>query len=307
MSGTVVVLGVFNADTTYRATRLPRMGETIHGTAFALGPGGKGANQAVAAAKAGGETHFITRLGADTFADTAHAMWAEAGVIPAATIDADQNTGAALIFVEDGSGDNCIVIAPGAASKMDESDVNSRVELIEKADVFVTQLEQPLAAARRGLEVARAGGTITVFNPAPAMDLSDAVLALCDYITPNETEAETLTGIAVSDLATAEAAGRALIARGCGAAVMTLGGDGALLVDAHGVTHVPAMAVGDVVETTGAGDAFNGGFAVGLAEGLVARDAARFASAVAGISVTRPGAAPSMPTRTEIDAALRDA
>ena len=304
MSGEVVVLGVFNADTTYRAERLPRMGETIHGIGFALGPGGKGSNQAVAAAKAGGRTHFITRLGADTFADMAREMWAAAGVVPEATVDPETNTGAALIFVEDGTGDNCIVIAPGAAAKMDASDLNTRAELIETAAVFVTQLEQPLEAAMRGLEIAKGAGTITVFNPAPAMELPDALYPLCDYITPNETEAETLTGVEVTDRETAEKAAQVLMDRGCGAVLMTLGEKGALLVDADGAHHVPIMSAGDVVETTGAGDAFNGGFAVGLAEGLSPREAARFASAVAAISVTRAGAASSMPSRDEVDALL---
>ncbi|MEM9971793.1 MAG: ribokinase [Pseudomonadota bacterium] len=305
MAGKIVVMGVFNADTTYRAERLPRMGETIHGTAFVLGPGGKGSNQAVAAAKAGGDVHFITRLGNDAFGEMAKDIWRGAGVTAEATVMPGQNTGAALIFVEDSSGDNCIVIAPGAAAEMDAVDTENRRDLVNSAAVFLTQLEQPLEAAAHGLAMAKKAGAVTILNPAPAEELPDSLYAHCDYITPNETEAETLTGVAVTDRGSAEAAGRVLLERGVGAAVLTLGENGSLLVTTDGSRHAPIFHAGAVVETTGAGDAFNGGFAVALAEGLSAVDAMRFGSAVAGLSVTKAGAAPSMPTRAEIDTLLK--
>lgn len=297
----IVILGSFFADTTYRAARLPRMGETLQGKSFALGPGGKGSNQAVAAGRLGGDVSFITRLGRDAFADMARGVWAGAGVKPVVIEDLESHTGAACIFVEDGSGDNAIIIAPGAVGRMSVADVEAQAGLISQASVFVVQLEQPLDAARKGLEMARAAGARTILNPAPARALDNEILALVDFLTPNETEAELLTGMTVTNLAEAERAADALMARGVGAVVMTLGERGALY-RAKGVSIlVPARAAGPVVETTGAGDAFHGGFAVGLAEGASVDVAVRFGVAVAGISVTRAGAAASMPMRAEVE------
>lgn len=300
----IVILGIFVADTSYRAERLPKMGETILGTSFVLGPGGKGSNQSVAAAMAGGRTHFITRLGRDAFADIARATWAKGGVIAEVTEDADSYTGAAFIFVDSATGNNAIIVAPGAAGRVSAADVDARADLIRSASVFVTQLEQPIPAARRGLEIARAAGVTTILNPAPAAALDDAILALCDYITPNETETEALTGLPVTNLAEAETAAQALLARGVGAVVITLGANGAYYRDGGQSLHQPVISAGPVVETTGAGDAFNGGFAVALSEGMPIAEALRFGCATAGISVTRPGTAPSMPSRAEIAALL---
>lgn len=303
----IVILGIFVADTTYIAPRLPQMGETILGSGFALGPGGKGSNQAVAVAKSGGDAHIITRLGRDDFAKIAHGVWANAGVKPAVIEDQDSYTGAAMIFVHAGSGDNAIIVSPGAAGRISPEDVALHSALIQRAGIFITQLEQPMAAAFAGLKLARAHGVTTILNPAPAAALSDEMIGLCDIITPNETEAEALTGIAVHDIASAEAAGDALIARGAGAAVLTLGEKGVLYRDALGTSlHIPAFSFGAVVETTGAGDAFNGGFATALAEGQPIEDALRFGCAVAGLSVTRAGAAASMPSRAEVEAALQN-
>ncbi|MCB6177419.1 ribokinase [Rhodobacter sp. Har01] len=304
----IVILGIFVADTSYRAVRMPKMGETILGQSFALGPGGKGSNQAVAAAKAsagaGGAVHFVTRLGKDDFAAIARTTWDRAGVTPEVTEDAASYTGAAFIFVDAATGNNAIIVSPGAAARISVEDVEARAALIRGASVFVTQLEQPVPAARRGLEIARAAGVRTILNPAPAAALDDALLALCDVVTPNETEAEALSGVAVTDVASAERAADALLARGVGAVVVTLGGNGALYRDRRQSVHVPVISAGPVVETTGAGDAFNGGFAVALAEGRDVIQAVRFGCATAGISVTRPGTAPSMPSRAEIDALL---
>ena len=304
MARDIVVLGVFAADTTYRADRAPRMGETILGNAFTLGPGGKGSNQSVAAAKAGGSTHLITRLGADTFASLAHKTWSEAGVTPHVIEDPSNHTGAAYIFIEEATGDNAIIICPGAAGGISTEDIDANLALITGAAVFMTQLEQPIDAALSGLRAARKAGVTTILNPAPAADLPAEIFSLCDYITPNESEAEGLTGITVTDIASAETAGRALLDKGVKSALLTLGAEGALLVGETGTTHIPAVAAGPVIETTGAGDAFNGGFAVGLSEGLSAEDAARMGCATAGISVTRPGAAASMPSRAEIQTVL---
>ncbi len=303
--GHIAILGVFVADTTYRADRAPKLGETILGNSFALGPGGKGSNQAVAAARAGGDVHFVSKLGKDVFADMAFSIWADAGVTPAVAQPDGASTGAAYIFVEEASGDNAIIICPGAAATIAPADVEAEAALIGSANVFITQLEQPIDAAFRALEIAKAGGATTILNPAPAADLPDAIFPLCDYVTPNESETEALTGLPVTDVASAEAAARVLIDKGVGTALITLGENGALLCTAEGSVHVPALSAGPVVETTGAGDAFNGGFAVALSEGMTPLDAVRFGAATAAISVTRPGTAPSMPTRDEIDALLK--
>lgn len=300
----IVILGIFVADTAYRAKRIPLIGETILGETFNLSPGGKGSNQAVAAAKAGANTYMITRLGKDTFADMALDIWQKAGVTPAITQHDDSYTGAACIFIEAESGNNAIIVTPGVAGEIDNSDIDRNAALIAEADIFITQLEQPLGAAMYGLELARGKGVRTLLNPAPAADLPDGMLALCDFVTPNETEAEGLTGIKVTSVASATQAAQALCVAGAGAAIITLGENGALYHDADTTIHMPAMSSGKVVETTGAGDSFNGSFAAALAEGMTPVDAVKFGCAAAGISVTRAGAANSMPSRTEIDARL---
>ncbi len=305
MSKPIVILGVFVADTSYRADRAPRMGETIMGNSFALGPGGKGSNQAVAAARVGGDVHFITRLGRDPFADMALATWAGAGVQPAISQHDDSYTGAAYIFVEEASGDNAIIVCPGVAGTISPADIEARAGLIGTAGVFLTQLEQPLDAAMRGLELARAGGAVTILNPAPAADLPQGMLGLCDYATPNESEAEGLTGVVVKTVDDATRAAVALRAAGVGTAIITLGENGALFHDGDEPVHVPAFKAGPVVETTGAGDAFNGGFATALARGDAPLEAVRFGCATAAISVTRPGTAPSMPSLQEVQTLLR--
>jgi ribokinase len=304
----IVILGIFVADTAYRADRQPKMGETILGTSFVLGPGGKGSNQSVAAAMAssgtGGKVHFITRLGPDAFADIARATWAKAGVVPEVKVDTESYTGAAYIFIENATGNNAIIVSPGAAGRVSVEDVEAKADLIRQASIFVTQLEQPIPAALRALQIARAAGVSTILNPAPAATLPDEMLALCDYVTPNESEAEALTGLPVTTVDEAKAAAAALLAKGVGAVVITLGDKGALYRDASRTVHVPVISAGPVVETTGAGDAFNGGFAVALSEGQDVIQAVRFGCATAGISVTRPGTAPSMPARSEIEVLL---
>jgi ribokinase len=302
--GGIVILGVFVADTAYRARRQPKMGETILGESFALGPGGKGSNQAVACGRQGADVTFLSKLGQDTFADMAFRTWEGAGVRPRVHQDANVYTGAAYIFVDAATGDNAIIIAPGAAGTISIADIEAEADLIRGARVFMTQLEQPLDAAMRALEIAREAGVTTILNPAPAAELPAGMLALCDYVTPNESEAEALTGLPVrSDDEARVAAGR-LLDLGAGAAVITLGERGALHHTAGASELVAALRAGPVVETTGAGDAFNGGFATALVRGAAPLDAVRYGCATAAISVTRPGTAPSMPTRGEVETLL---
>ena len=299
--GNVVVLGVFVADTAYRADRMPRMGETVMGNSFSLGPGGKGSNQAVAAGRLGADVAMISRLGKDDFAEMALNTWKAAGVTPYVTQSLDDYTGAAYIFIEHATGENAIIIAPGAAANISAQDLEDHADLIAAADVFVTQLEQPLGAAQRGLELAKAAGVTTILNPAPAVELPAEMLALCDYVTPNETETEILTGLPVTNESEAAQAAAALHQMGVKTPIITLGEKGAYL---HGHGLIPAFSVGEVVETTGAGDAFNGGLAAALSEGFTPVEAVRIGSATAGISVTRAGTAPAMPSRAEVDALL---
>ncbi|MCH8181975.1 MAG: ribokinase [Proteobacteria bacterium] len=301
MAGKIVILGVFVADTAYRADRPPRMGETILGNSFALGPGGKGSNQSVAAARLGADVSFLSKLGRDPFADMAFKTWADAGVKPVVTRSDEGYTGAAYIFVEEATGDNAIIVCPGVAATIAASDMEAEADLIRSASVFMTQLEQPLDAAVRALEIARAAGVRTILNPAPAAGLPDGMLALCDYLTPNESETEGLTGVEVGSVEDARRAADVFLSKGVGAAVITLGARGALFHSARRSELVPSVNAGPVVETTGAGDAFNGGFATALARGDDPVDAVRFGCAAAGISVTRRGTTPAMPTLAEVE------
>lgn len=301
----VAILGIFVADLAFRAGRLPGIGETIAGSGFKMGPGGKGSNQAVAAARAGAKVTFISKIGRDEFGAIALSTWTKEGITPRVIEMADQPTGAAFIYVNEVTGDNAIIVVAGAAATISAGDVEAAGDAIRNAAVFITQLEQPAAAAKRGLEIARAAGAITIFNPAPAERFDDALYRLCDYVTPNESEAALLTGIAVKTPEDARRAGDVFLKKGTKAALITLGEAGSYLHSASQSVLVPPFKAGAVVETTGAGDAFNGGLAAALAEGASALEAARFGSAVAGISVTRAGTAPSMPMRKEVDALLR--
>jgi ribokinase len=300
----VAVLGSFVADLAFRAGRLPGVGETMIGSGFKLGPGGKGSNQAVAAARAGAHVTFISKIGRDEFGRIARATWQQEGIVDAVSDSDSAPTGAAFIYVNDRTGENAIIVVPGAAMAITPADVEGAAEAIRNAAVFVTQLEQPVDAALRGLEIARAAAVVTIFNPAPAEPVPDTLYPLCDFVTPNESEAALLTGVAVASPDDARRAGDVFLRKGVGTALITLGENGVLL---HGRTtslHLPAFNAGPVVETAGAGDAFNGGFAVALAGGANAAEAVRFGCAVAGLSVTRAGTAPSMPTRAEVEALL---
>jgi ribokinase len=303
-NGRVVILGIYVTDLTFRAARMPLIGETIAGSAFAMGPGGKGSNQAVAAARAGADVVFCTRIGNDAFGAIARSTWAAEGITARATAVEGVSTGAAHIFVDDTDGRNAIIVAAGAAGTLSAADVDAIEADIAAACVFVTQLEQPLPAARRGLEVARKHGVTTVFNPAPALPLDDAIYPLCDYITPNETEAAALTGVPIHTVDDARRAAEMLLAKGVGTVIVTLGEAGALLHSATQSVLLPAFQCGRVVETAGAGDGFTGGFAAALARGADPVDAMRFGCALAGISVTRAGTAPSMPSLAEVNALL---
>ena len=302
----VTVMGSFVADLAFRTPQLPAWGQTILGSDFKVGPGGKGSNQAVAAARLGAKVSFISKLGRDAFGGLARQTYAAEGIDTQFLFETLQHaTGGAAIIVDELRGENAIVVVPGACFHLTTAEVESARALIAGSSVFVTQLELPVPVVEHGLRLAKSLGVPTILNPAPACALPESIFAWCDYLTPNETEAACLTGQAVNDLAGAERAAAALRARGVSSVVITLGEQGALVTTNDMVRHVPAFDAGKVVETTGAGDAFCGGFAVALSEGMDIVAAARFGCAVAGISVTRAGTAPSMPQRAEVDELLR--
>jgi ribokinase len=248
---------------------------------------------------------MISRLGDDAFGRLARETWAADGIDASLVGTCDVATGSAVILIDEVRGENAIIVVPGACFTLTPEDVETAGEAIRAAGVLLAQLELPLETVERGLRLARAAGVVTILNPAPAQALSDDVLGLVDFLIPNESEAALLTGRAVETVAQAEMAARALMGRGARNVMVTLGAQGVLVCEAGAeAVVVPECDAGAVVETTGAGDAFCGGFAAALSEGRTVLEAARFGCATAGISVTRAGTAPSMPRRKEIEALL---
>ena len=302
----IAILGIFVADAAFVASRQPKMGETIKGSGFALGPGGKGSNQAVAAARLGSNVRFVSRLGDDEFAKMALSMWEAEGIDARAKLDPESFTGAAYIFIDETTRNNAIIVVPGAAGIISPEDINDNRSAIVDAGIFMTQLETSIETSIAGLEVARAAGVTTVLNPAPAAELDDRVYGLCDYLTPNESEAALLTGRSVESPDDARLAAAELRRRGAGTAIITLGEKGAWFDNGSESLHVPPFNAGPVVETTGAGDAFCGALVHALSNGDPPVAATRYACAAASISVTRAGTAPSMPTAAEVAALLKE-
>jgi ribokinase len=303
----VTVMGSFVADLAFRTNKLPAWGETFMGSSFELGPGGKGSNQTVAAARAGATVSFISKLAHDPFGELARSTYREEGIDTRSLLTADTPTGAAAILIDAQTGENSIIVVPGACFTLTPDDVDGMKDLIADSAIFVTQLELALPTVEHGLKLARALGVPTILNPAPGFKLPDSIFPYCDYLTPNQTETEILTGIPVKTHADAARAAEVFLRLGVGNAIITLGAQGVFVKNNSTSAHIPAYDAGPVVETTGAGDAFNGGLAVALAEGSSLLEAARFGCAVAAISITRAGTAPSMPTRAEVDALMSTA
>jgi ribokinase len=305
MGNKIVVVGSSNTDMIVQLPHLPKPGETVSGGAFSTAAGGKGANQAVAAARAGANVGLVARVGEDSFGEQAIAGFVGDGIdVSHVTRNPAAPSGVALIFVDDG-GENCIAGAPGANATLTPEDVEAAEDLITGAEVVVMQLETPIETVGRAAALAREHGVRVILNPAPARQLSDEILGNVSILTPNESEAELLTGIQVSDDAGAEEAARALSARGVDIVILTLGSRGAYVFESDSGELVPGFEV-QAVDTTAAGDVFNGSLAVGLAEGLPLARAVRFANAAAALSVTRLGAQPSAPTRSEIETFLSE-
>jgi ribokinase len=303
----VCVLGAFVADLTCRTQRMPRWGETILGIAFKLGPGGKGSNQAVAAARLDTDVRLITKLGRDAFGEMARNFYRQQGMsLDCIYEDAEESSGTATIMVDDQTRENAIVVVQGACGRLTISEVESVREEIATSDIFLTQLELPIPPTIRGIEIAHEAGVPVILNPAPALPVPKEIFRKVDYLTPNESEALGLIGeTSMRDFEDPEKLVDRLIALGVANVVLTLGEQGAFVKGPSVCRHIPAFRYGTVVETTGAGDAFAGGLATALAEKKSLEAAVVYGCAVAGISVTRPGTAPSMPTREEVDQLVR--
>lgn len=300
MNKSIVVIGSSNTDMIVQAARIPRPGETVLGGAFSTAPGGKGANQAVAAARAGGDVVFVARVGEDMFGERAVEGFRADGLdVSRITVDLDAPSGVALIMVDD-AGENSIAVAPGANGRLSPDDIEAASDAITGASLVLMQLEIPIGTVRAAAETARAAGVPVILNPAPAQTLDTELLGLVDIITPNETEAELLTGIAITHDDSIRAAAEALHRDGIGTVLITLGARGVYVSSPEFTGVVEGFPV-KAVDTTAAGDVFNGVFAVMLAEGKSLQEAAHFACAAAALSVTKLGAQPSAPVREEIE------
>jgi ribokinase len=295
-AGRVIVVGSSNTDMIVRAERLPLPGETVLGGDLVTAAGGKGANQAVAAARVGAAVTFVARVGGDMFGQQARANFEREGLdLTYLAQDPDAPSGVALIVVGPG-GKNIIAVAPGANGRLSPADVAAAQPALSQARVLLLQLEIPLETVRAAAEAGHAAGLTVMLNPAPAQPLPDDLLRLVDWLTPNESEAALLAGTPEP-----EAAAAALLKRGVGGVIVTLGEAGALVAPAgEPMRRVPGFKV-EAVDTVGAGDAFVGGLAAALARGEALEAAVRYAHAVAAISVTRVGAQPSLPRAEEVE------
>ncbi len=302
----VLVVGSANMDMVVSTSRFPRPGETVLGRSFAMFPGGKGANQAVACAKLGGNVTFIGRMGKDVFRDRLFASMRNDGVkLRRVTIDPSLPTGIAVITV-DSTGQNQIMVASGSNMALLPADIDRHKTAFGEARVLLVQLETPLPAVQRAVALAKQKKLTVILNPAPARRLPKSLLTMVDYLTPNENELSVLSGLPVHGLASAERAARKLMAGGVSSVIVTLGAKGCMAVTARGSRIFPSYKV-HAVDTTAAGDAFNGALAFGLAAGLSLEAAVPFANGVAALSVTRMGAQSSMPSMKEVRTFMRRA
>lgn len=303
----ISILGIFVADLCFFADEIPVPGKTVLGKKYIIGPGGKGSNQAIAAARAGGDVSFVTKLGKDNYADMALKLYQEAGVNTQAVIlDSNLNTGAAGILINQKTGENAINVISGAAGTIDQKFIEDNLSIIKNSKIFLTQLETPLDASLYALKIAKENGCTTILNPAPARNLPEDCFKNIDFFTPNETEASFFINQSIESEKDCQIAAEVLLDKGVKNILITLGDKGCFFKNQEEEFLLPVKKLSvPVVDTTGAGDAFNGAFSVALSKNKNYKEAIEFANSVAGISVTREGAANSMPTIDEIEEKLQ--
>ena len=299
----ICVFGVFVADLCFVADAIPEKGQTILGSKHIVGPGGKGSNQAITAARLGGKVNFITKIGNDQNANMALNLYKEAGINTDSIIqDENQLTGVAGIMINEKTGDNAINIVPGAAGSLNNKDIDKNISFIENSEIFLTQLETPYEVTSYALQKAKETGSITIFNPAPASNINESDFKCMDYFTPNETEASFYLKKNVESKIEIEEAAKNFLNKGVKNIVITLGSKGVYFANSSESYFVDAFNLKNkVIDTTGAGDAFNGAFAYALSKNQSNKDAIEFANKVAGISTTRAGAANAMPKLDEVE------
>ena len=299
----ISILGIYVADLVFLADKIPLKGETVLGHNHIVGPGGKGSNQAVAAAKAGGKISFISKIGNDLYGKIALEMYKETNIDISNVIVSEKHaTGVAGIFVNKKTGENAINVVPGAANMIEKKEIDQALNTIKQSSIFLTQLEVPIEVVEYAIKVAKSHKITTILNPAPAVKLQNKTFQLLDYFTPNETEASFYLNREVRTMDDVKNAANQFLAMGVKNVIITLGNKGAYFANNNENFHIKAFDIGDkVVDTTGAGDAFNAGLAVGLTEIKSIKEIIRFANAVAGLSTTKLGTAKSMPLRNEID------
>ena len=298
----ICIFGVFVADLCFFGNKIPAKGETVLGNNYIVGPGGKGSNQAIAAARLNGEVNFITKVGKDSHADMAFSLYKNAGVnVDCIIQDLNLSTGVAGIMIDE-NGNNAINVFAGAAAHLQNEDIDKNMEVMKKSKIFLTQMETPDTTTMYALKKAKDNDCLTILNPAPARKINENDFQLLDFFTPNETEAEFYLNKKIETNEDIKNAAKEFLNRGVKNIIITLGEKGIFFANKDEKYFVDALKLKDeVVDTTGAGDAFNGAFAVALANELKYKDALIFANKVAGISTTRLGAASSMPFLTEVE------
>ncbi|MDA8822240.1 ribokinase [Candidatus Pelagibacter bacterium] len=296
----ISVLGIFVADISFSGPKIPIIGETILGNKYNVGPGGKGCNQAIAIARLGGEVNFISKIGKDAYGELALSTLKKNNINTDNIIqDENLQTGVAGILVDQNSGENAINVIVGAPSSLKISEINKQINLIKNSKIFLTQLEVPKDVTLHCLKTARENGCLTILNPAPASEITKEFFSNIDFFTPNETEAEFYTGIKITNEQEAKQAAEKLIHLGIKKIIITLGKKGLFYSDGKEEIYLKANQV-KAIDTTGAGDAFNGGLAFGLLKGKSIKECLELANRVAGISTTKLGAGNAMPFLKDI-------
>lgn len=298
MNSKILVIGSTNTDMTAFCGKMPAPGETVLGNDFVMGPGGKGANQAVAAKRLGGDVRFVCKVGEDIFGENTIRHFKEEGLDTSGVMFSKKPSGVALITVDE-SAENCIVVASGANNDYTEEDIRSIKRFIDECDILLMQLEIPVPAVLEAARIGHEAGKTVVLNPAPAIDLPEEIFKHISLFIPNENELEKYSGVKVFDAPSAAKAAKALMDKGVGDIIVTMGSKGSLICQGEETSFVTARKV-EAVDTTGAGDCYCGALCVALSEGRSLKEAAEFATKAAAVSVQRPGAQNAMPYRNEI-------